>query len=58
MADIIYREESYAIIGACMRVHQGLGSGFLEAVYHESLMKEFQNSGIPFESQKKLSLYY
>jgi GxxExxY protein len=58
MADIIYREESYAIIGACMRVHQGLGAGFLEAVYQEALTKEFVNLDIPFESQKKLSLYY
>lgn len=58
MAELVYSEESYAIIGACMRVHQGLGDGFLEAVYQEALTKEFHNSDIPFESQKKLSLYY
>jgi GxxExxY protein len=58
MADIIYSDESYAIIGACMKVHSGLGAGFLEAVYQEALIKEFVNSDIPFESQKKLSLYY
>ncbi|SHJ76099.1 GxxExxY protein [Arenibacter nanhaiticus] len=58
MTDIIYKEESYNIIGACMRVHTELGAGFLEAVYQEALEKEFQSSKIPFERQTKLSIYY
>ena len=58
MTEIIYREESYLIIGACMRVHKELGGGFLEAVYHEALEKELSKSNIPYESQKKLSLFY
>jgi len=41
-----------------MRVHTELGAGFLEAVYQEALEKEFQSSNIPFERQKKLSIYY
>ena len=40
---ILYREESYAIVGACMKVHRTLGAGFLEAVYEEALEREFQN---------------
>jgi GxxExxY protein len=55
---ILYKEESYKIIGACMKVHRELGAGFLEAVYEEALIKEFVNSGIPFENQVKLHVFY
>ena len=55
---ILYKEESFAIIGACMKVHRSLGAGFLEAVYEEALEREFQTQQIPFERQVKLSLYY
>jgi GxxExxY protein len=46
---IVFKEESYKIIGACMKVHRTLGLGFLEAVYEEALEKEFKNEKIPFE---------
>ena len=56
--EILYKEESYKIIGACMKVHRELGSGFLEAVYDEALKKEFMKSEIPFKSQVKLKVFY
>jgi GxxExxY protein len=55
---ILYKEESYAIVGACMKVHRSLGIGFLEAVYEEALEREFQTLKIPFKRQVKLDLYY
>ena len=55
---IVFKEESYKIIGACMKVHRTLGPGFLEAVYEEALEKEFQNQKIQFKKQVKLELYY
>jgi hypothetical protein len=33
MADIIYREESFRILGACFAVYKEKGCGFLEAVF-------------------------
>jgi hypothetical protein len=33
MTEIIYKEESYAIIGACFKVYNEKGCGFLEPVY-------------------------
>ncbi len=58
MEKIIFKEESYAIIGACMEVHSKLGSGFLESVYSEALEIEFNKRNIPFEKEKKLHVYY
>ncbi len=58
MADIIYKEESYKIIGACFEVHKQLGPGFLESVYTEALESEFQKIDIPYEKEKKLQIFY
>ena len=55
---IIYKDESYAIVGACMKVHRALGPGFLEAVYEEVVEKEFIVQNIPYKRQVKLDLYY
>jgi len=37
MNDLIYKDESYKIIGICMEVHKLLGKGFLEIVYKDAL---------------------
>jgi GxxExxY protein len=37
----LFKEESFKIIGACMKVDRSLGAGFLEAVHEEALEKEF-----------------
>ena len=55
---IVYKEESYQILGAAFKVYNGLGHGFLEAVYQEALEIEFQNQGIPYEREKELKIYY
>ena len=54
MTTVLFKEESYTIIGCRMRVHSQLGSGFLEAVYEEALTKEFLKQAIPFERQVHL----
>jgi GxxExxY protein len=41
MAEIVYKEESYRIIGSCLSVFNKLGSGFLESVYQEALEIKF-----------------
>lgn len=58
MEDLLYKDEAYSIIGACMKVHSSLGSGFLESVYSEALTKEFEKRKIPFEREKKIDLFY
>jgi GxxExxY protein len=58
MAEILFKDESYKIIGSCMEVHKKMGTGFLESVYTEALEIEFKKMGIPFEREKKLQIYY
>ncbi len=55
---ILYKEESYAVIGACFNVYKEKGNGFLEAVYQECLEIEFSFQEIPYETQKNLQLTY
>lgn len=56
--DILYKEESFAIIGACFNVYNDKGCGFLEPVYQECLRIEFGFQKIPAEPQKALNLFY
>jgi len=42
MNNIIYKEESFKIIGLCFEVHNYLGPGFLEVVYKDALEYEFR----------------
>ena len=56
--DLIFKDETYRIIGAAMEVHSTLGSGFLEAVYQEALAMEFKIKGIPFKQEEKLKIIY
>ena len=58
MAEILYKELSYAIIGAAMEVHKQLGSGFLEVIYHKALAYELGLRTIAIEQYKKLPVYY
>ena len=56
--NLIYKEESYRIIGAAIEVHNTLGYGFTEPIYQSALEKEFKLRGIDFEREKEFPLYY
>ncbi len=56
--ELVYKDESYAITGACFEVYKGMGSGFLEAVYQECLALEFDLQKLPYQEQVSLSLKY
>lgn len=49
---ILYREESYNIIGAAMEVHNIVGCGFTEPLYQEALERELQLRNIPYVREK------
>ncbi len=56
--ELLYKDEVFKIVGAAMEVYNDLGSGFLEGVYQEALEIELLRQGIPFESQRLLSIRY
>jgi GxxExxY protein len=58
MTEIIYKRESYAIIGACFEVYNEKGCGFLEPVYQECLAIEFEYQAIPTIAKPPLTLVY
>ncbi len=57
-AELVFKEESYRIVGACFEVYKEKGSGFLEAVYQECLAIEFGDQNIPFCEKPRLRLEY
>lgn len=58
MTEIILKEESYKIIGACMEVHKELGMGFREIVYKDALEMEFKENDIRFSREKQYDIFY
>ena len=49
---------THNIIGAAMEVHNQIGPGHLEKVYHESLEIEFDIRKIPYISESNLKIDY
>ena len=47
---------TYRIIGICMAVHNDLGPGHREIVYHRALEQKLIDSGIAFESEPGLEV--
>jgi len=58
MTEIIYKEESFQIVGACFEVYNEKGCGFLEPVYQECVELEFGIQQILFIAQQQLHLTY
>ena len=50
--------QTYAIIGAAMRVHAELGPGFLESAYQEALAVEMEWAEIPFRREVMVPIQY
>jgi len=58
MAELLYKDEVYAIIGAAMDVYNNLGPGFAEPVYQEAFGIELTTRSIPVKPQQELIILY
>ena len=58
MKNYKHREITENIIGAAYKVHNTLGSGFLEKVYQNSLVIEIRALGFSVEVEKHIKVYY
>ena len=58
MGELKYKEITEKIIGAAMRVHAALGNGFQEVIYQRALVIEFRKTGIKFEREFSMKIYY
>jgi GxxExxY protein len=58
MNEVIYKDESYKIIGCCLEVYNVLGKGFLEVIYKDALEIEFQLNNIPYSREKNFEVIY
>jgi GxxExxY protein len=56
--ETLFREEVYAVIGACMAIHKDKGNAFVEPVYQDALEIELELSGIPSDPQRNYPIQY
>ena len=58
MAELLFKEESFKIIGICMEIHKTLGMGLKEINYKDAMEIEFIENNIPYEREKRFSIKY
>ena len=58
MAEIVYPELSYKLIGILFKVYNRLGGGYQEKYYQRAIKKELLTNQIPFLEQVKCDFNY
>lgn len=58
MGELEYEALTARVIGCSMKVHTAMGPGFPEIIYQRCLRQELVESGIAFEQEKELDIYY
>lgn len=46
------------IIGYCFKIHTELGPGFVEKIYHNSLVLVLKREGVNFETEKEFDVFF
>lgn len=58
MKELLFKDETYRIRGACYEVYKEKGCGFVEPVYQECMELELSLQGIEYVAQPRLQLEY
>ena len=58
MAELLFKEESYKIIGICIEIHKSLGLGLKEINYKDAMEIDFIEQSIFYEREKRFTVKY
>ena len=58
MADLIFKDEAFKVVGICMNIHKTLGMGLKEINYKDAMEIEFIDDSIYYEREKKFAVEY
>ena len=58
MAELLFAQDSYKLVGICMEVHTNPGLGFKEIIYKDALEYEFKKNNISFIREKRFEIVY
>jgi GxxExxY protein len=58
MAEILFKDESYQIVGICMEIHKALGMGLKEINYKDAMEIDFKEAGIIYQREKRFQVIY
>lgn len=58
MAELLFKEESYKIVGICMSIHKTLGMGLKEINYKDAMEMDFIEGKIDFEREQRFLVKY
>lgn len=53
-----FEPESREIIGCAIEVHRNLGPGFVESVYHNAMTVSLIEKKVPFESERRTTIWF
>lgn len=58
LTKFVFEPESWETIGCALSVHRELGPGFLESVYHNAMTVSLLNKEVPFESERRATVWF
>lgn len=58
MAELLFKDESFQIIGVCMEIHKALGMGLKEINYKDAMEIDIIENNILFDREKRFMVKY